>query len=170
MNIEIERKFLLKAIPDLEPVETIEIFQWYRKNSKGIWERARSCYSDKRGFYFVHTIKKTIGKGINEEDEKLITSDEFNKFIEKCKNPKSQSRYISKERLIYPHGDLKWEVDVFNNGHHLIVAEIEIPTEDYDLDIPEFIKDKMLLEVTGMKQFSNKNLSNNVKKTEKTES
>jgi len=162
MKIEIERKFLLKSIPDLKPEETIEIFQWYRKNSKGIWERARSCYSDKIGFYFVHTIKRNISKGVNEEDEKFITSDEFNKFVKKCKNS-NQSRYISKERLIYSHGDLKWEVDVFNNGHHLIVAEIEIPYLDYEVDIPDFISNKLLMEVTGLKQFSNKNLSNTTK-------
>jgi CYTH domain-containing protein len=167
MKIEIERKFLLKSIPEVKPDEVIEIFQWYRKNSKEIWERARSCYSDKNGFYFVHTIKKTIGKGINEEDEKFITSDEFNKFVEKCKKDKSQSRYISKERLVYQQGDLKWEVDVFNNGHHLIVAEIEIPTVDYEIEIPVFIKDKLLMEVTGLKQFSNKNLSNSYVKIEK---
>jgi CYTH domain-containing protein len=167
MKIEIEKKFLLKAIPDLEPEEIIEIFQWYRKNSAGIWERARSCYSNKKGFYFVHTIKKNIGKGVNEEDEKFITAEEFNKFVDKCRNPKSQARYISKERLVYPQGDLKWEVDIFNNGHHLIIAEIEIPTEDYKVTIPDFIKDKLLMEVTGLKQFSNKNLSNNVKKVEK---
>jgi len=162
MKLEIERKFLLKAIPDIKPEETIEIFQWYRKNSKGIWERVRSCYSDKKGFYFVHTIKRNIGKGINEEDEKIISADDFNKFVDKCKNEKSQARYISKERLIYLQDDLKWEVDVFNNGHHLIVAEIEIPTIDYTVEMPDFIKDKLLIEVTGLKQFSNKNLSNHV--------
>ena len=160
MNIEIERKFLLKAIPNKKPIEKIEIFQWYLKNSEGIWERARSCYSNINGFYFTHTIKKSIAPGVSEEDEKSITSDEFNQFLENCKV--SNSRYISKERLIYPHGDLKWEVDVFNNGHHLIVAEIEIPTVDYDVILPDFIKDKLLMEVTGMKQFGNRNLSNRI--------
>ena len=158
MNIEIERKYLLKAIPNKEPIEIIEIFQWYLKNSEGIWERARSCYSDQKGFYFVHTIKKNIAPGINEEDEKVITPEEFNEFVEKCKV--SQSRYISKERLIYPDGDLKWEVDVFNNGHHLIVAEIEVPSMEFEVKIPKFINDKLLMEVTGMKQFGNRNLSN----------
>lgn len=161
MNIEIERKFLLKAIPNKKPDETIEIFQWYLKNDDGIWERARSCYSDKKGFYFVNTIKTSITPLSNMEDEKTITSEEFNLFVNRCKT--SQSRYISKERLVYKVGDLKWEVDIFNNGHHLIVAEIEIPTEDYDVNIPDFIKDKLLLEVTGMKQFSNRNLSNKFK-------
>ena len=159
MNIEIERKFLLKAIPDKTPDEVIEIFQWYLKNDNGIWERARSCYSDIKGFYFIHTIKKNISPGVNEEDEKYITPEEFNSFVEKCKM--SQSRYISKERLVYKDkSDLKWEVDVFNNGHHLIVAEIEIPSIDFEIELPTFIKDKLLIEVTGLKQFGNRNLSN----------
>lgn len=160
-NIEIERKFLLKSLPTIKSKETIEIQQWYRKNSKGIWERARACYSDKKGFYFIHTIKTNISNISSIEDENEITSFEFNKFVTKCKNSK-EPRYISKDRIIYTHPDdgLKWEVDVFNNGHHLLVAEIEIPTEDYDLVIPEFISDKLLLEVTEFKQFSNRNLSN----------
>jgi len=159
MNIEIERKFLLKAIPDKTPDEVIEIFQWYLKNDDGIWERARSCYSDIKGFYFIHTIKKNISPGVNEEDEKYITPEEFNSFVEKCKM--SQSRYISKERLVYKDkSGLKWEVDVFNNGHHLIVAEIEIPSIDFEIELPTFIKDKLLIEVTGLKQFGNRNLSN----------
>lgn len=158
MNIEIERKFLLKAIPKGEPTETIEIFQWYLKNTEGVWERARSCYSDLKGFYFIHTIKKNIAPGVNEEDEREITSDEFNEFVNRCKS--GQSKYITKKRLIYPFGDLKWEVDVFNNGHHLIVAEIEVPSIDFTFEIPKFISDKLLMEVTGMKQFGNRNLSN----------
>jgi len=162
MKLEIEKKFLLKAIPAKTPDEIIEIFQWYFKNSDGIWERARSCYSDKQGMYFVHTIKKNVSKGVNLEDEKLITNEEFNLFVEKCKS--ANSRYISKERLVFNiDNNLKWEVDVFNNGHHLIIAELEIPSEDYKYEIPDFINDKMLLEVTGLKQFSNKNLSNKIK-------
>jgi CYTH domain-containing protein len=93
-----------------------------------------------------------------EEDEKIISSEEFNQFVERCKV--SQSKYISKERLIYPDGELKWEVDVFNNGHHLIVAEVEVPSMDFEVKIPKFISDKLLMEVTGMKQFGNRNLSN----------
>jgi len=164
MNIEIERKFLIKSIPSRKPDEIIEIFQWYYKNDQGIWERVRSCYSDIKGFYFIHTIKKSISPGVNEEDEKIITSQDFNEFIKKCKL--GQSRYISKERLVFIEGDLKWEVDVFNNGHHLIIAEVELPEEDYPVVIPKFIKDKLLMEVTGMKQFGNRNLSNKLTITE----
>jgi len=155
MNLEIERKFLLKSIPDIDPIEVIKIEQWYFKRS-GIWQRVRKCVSNKRGEYYIHTIKRSISKGVNMEDEKIITKDEFNEFIQ-SKN----MRYISKDRLVYTHMDnLVWEVDVFNSGHHLIVAEIEIPKKSYKVKIPKFIKDRLLLEVTGLRQFSNKNLSN----------
>ena len=164
MNLEIEKKFLLKAIPDKKPIEKIEINQWYRKTSKGIWERARSCYSDKRGIYFIHTIKTSVSPGVNMEDEKYLTSEEFNEFVKKCKKS-SEARYIFKERYVYEHDkdNLKWEVDVFQNGHHLVVAEIELPDENYQVELPKFIKDKFLIEVTELKQFSNRNLSNPIK-------
>jgi len=35
---------------------------------------------------------------------------------------------------------------------------------DHTITIPDFIKNKLLLEVTGLKQFSIRNLSNPVKK------
>ena len=31
---------------------------------------------------------------------------------------------------------------------------------EFEVKIPKFINDKLLMEVTGMKQFSNRNLSN----------
>ena len=158
MNLEIERKFILKSIPKTTPVEKIKIEQWYHKIDD-VWERVRKCESSKNGVYYVHTIKTPVSDLANMEDEKLLTKEEFNSFVKLCVD--DSSKFISKERLVYPHtGGLKWEVDVFNSGHHLIIAEIEIPSEDYEVKIPKFIKQKLLLEVTGMKQFSNKSLSN----------
>ena len=160
--IEIERKFLLKAIPDLKPTEVIKIKQWYLKVD-GIWERARSMDSNIYGIKWVHTIKTRISDISNIEEEYDMDKNEFEDFVKRCKSSKQNARYITKERRIYPDGELKWEVDVFSQKCHIIVAEIEIPTEDYDLDIPEFIQKKSLLEVTGLKQFSNRSLSNRVK-------
>ncbi len=159
---EIERKFLLKSIPDgIKPIEIIKIDQYYLKNLSGVWERARLCDSNVNGVKYVHTVKQTVAKGVNLEDEYLMTEAEFTKFRNVCLKS-NRSRYIAKERCIYPHTSdgLKWEVDIFNSGHHLIVAEIEIPRRRYPLVLPEFIDEKLLLEVTGLKQFSNKNLSN----------
>jgi CYTH domain-containing protein len=160
--IEIERKFLLKAVPDLKPTEVIKIKQWYLKVD-GIWERARSMDSNIYGIKWVHTIKTRISDISNIEDEYDMDKDEFDDFVKRCKSAKQNARYITKERRIYPDGELKWEVDVFSQKCHIIVAEIEIPSEDYELEIPEFIQKKNLLEVTGLKQFSNRSLSNRVK-------
>lgn len=160
--IEIERKFLLKAIPDLKPAEVIKIKQWYLKVD-GIWERARSMDSSIYGIKWVHTIKTRISDISNIEEERDMDKVEFDDFVKRCKSSKQNARYITKERRVYPDGELKWEVDVFSQKCHIIVAEIEIPTEDYELEIPEFIQKKNLLEVTGLKQFSNRSLSNRVK-------
>jgi CYTH domain-containing protein len=160
--IEIERKFLLKSIPDIKPTEIIKIKQWYLKVD-GIWERARSMDSNIYGIKWVHTIKTRISDISNIEDEYDMDKDEFDDFVKRCKSAKQNARYITKERRIYPDGELKWEVDVFSQKCHIIVAEIEIPSEDYELEIPEFIQKKNLLEVTGLKQFSNRSLSNRVK-------
>lgn len=162
MKLEIERKFLLKAMPDIKVSETVKIDQYYFKNKEGIWERARSWDSNINGKKYIHTVKKSVSKGVNLEDEKDLTELEFNSFVKICKSNTVESRFIKKERWIYPNGKLYWEVDMFNSGHHLIVAEIEIPTKNYKLEIPKFISDKLLLEVTGLKQFSNRNLSNKI--------
>ena len=58
MKLEIERKFLLKSMPDIDPTEKIKIDQYYFKNSTGIWERCRSWQSDKKGTRYIHTVKK----------------------------------------------------------------------------------------------------------------
>ncbi len=162
-KLEIERKFLLKAMPNKKPTEIVKIDQWYWKNKKGIWERARSWVSSNGSTKWIHTIKKTVGKGVNLEYEHEISKDEFEFFVDRCLQDGEDARSISKERWIYPDGNLYWEVDMFNNGHHLIVAEIEIPKRTFKVTMPNYIKDQFLIEVTGKKNFSNRNLSNKVK-------
>lgn len=97
------------------------------------------------------------------EDEFEMTKDEFEKFKDMCLSKKFDSRHISKERWIYKYGDLKWEVDKFNSGYNLIIAEIELPTKKYRISFPDYINDVKLLEVTGLKQFSNRALSLKIK-------
>ncbi len=45
---------------------------------------------------------------------------------------------------------------------NLIIAEVELPEKDYKFEIPNFIKDLMVMEVTKYKYFSNKRLSKKV--------
>ena len=159
MHLEIERKFLLKSLPNIEPDDILCIDQFYMKNEEGVFERARISVSQKTDeTKYIHTVKALISNGVCSEDEHELTKDEFEDFKSKWIT-KEDSTYISKRRFIYKFGKLKWEVDMFESGYTLIVAEIEIPTRKYRLRIPDFIKEVLLIEVTGKQQFSNRSLS-----------
>ena len=101
---------------------------------------------------------------MNIEDEKEISKQEFDLFVEKCFKEGAQSKFICKDRYVYKESaEIKWEVDVFDNGYKLIIAEVEIPKKSYKLSIPDYISDVLLMEVTEHKQFSNRSLSLNIK-------
>jgi CYTH domain-containing protein len=119
--------------------------------------------SDKGSGSHNHTIKKNISKLENIEDESDISEKEYLDFKFRC-SLSNDSKFIKKVRHIYPQNDLFWEVDEFDNGYQLIIAEIEIPIKTFKLKIPDFIKKVCLLEVTGLKQFSNRSLSLDIKK------
>lgn len=158
MKLEIERKFLLKAMPKKTPDDIFVIDQYYIKKS-GIWERARTYHSEISGDTYIHTIKKSVSKGVNIEDEKEITKEEFEDFKQNCLSGKYESRFISKERHVYKEAELKWEVDKFGSDYNLVIAEIEIPKKSFKINFPDYISEVLLLEVTGLKQFSNRSLS-----------
>jgi adenylate cyclase len=70
--------------------------------------------------------------------------------------PLRQGHIIEKARHIVPCGELFWEVDRFagdNSG--LIIAEIELPREDYEVELPSWIG----AEVTGQTQYYNGTLA-----------
>ena len=159
-KLEIERKFLLKSLPIASPEDSIKIEQFYLKRGK-TWERVRSWTSlNTHETKYIHTIKKSISKGVNMEDEKIISQSEFSEFRIECLSPGAESKSINKTRHIFKNEDgLYWEIDEFHSGYHLIVAEIEIPKKTFKIKIPEYISDLILLEVTGLKKFSNRNLS-----------
>jgi CYTH domain-containing protein len=161
MNLEIERKFLLKRLPNEKPHDIIKMDQWYL-NVNGIYERVRQRQWKSTGkIDWIHTIKEFVDEMSNIEIEKFISIDEYHEFIKKCKDSNSDARYIQKRRYLYKNGNDTWEVDEFLETS-LIVAEIEIPNKEYEVIIPNHISDNLICEVTGMREFSNKNLSDKI--------
>ena len=153
-NIEIERKFLLKAIPLIYFDKAIMISQVYISDKDAeITERVRFSQEGEVVKCF-HTTKKKIDAMSSEEIEVEITLEEGKNKIEACANP----REVDKVRFIKQVGDLKWEVDEFRNMD-LIIAEIELPSRDTVVELPQEIQDVLIMEVTGMKEFSNSNLA-----------
>jgi len=63
---------------------------------------------------------------------------------------------VEKVRHIVPHAGATWEVDVFaGENAGLIIAEVELPHEDYRLELPPFVG----AEVTGRAEYYNSSLA-----------
>ncbi len=157
---ETERRFLLKMAPKKLGgfSKNLAIEQHYlSEKGADITERVRetvSRFSDKETT-FHHTTKERISDMSVREIEKEITEEQFDNYLE----TKGSKRSIGKTRVVKDTEDgLKWEIDVFSNLS-LVIAEIELPSEDYDLKIPEWLEPYILMEITGMHQFSNSNLA-----------
>lgn len=146
-KLEFERKFLLLKKPVLKADITYRVEQHYFGD-----DRIRRRSADGEEDVFYHTIKKSLRPGVNSENERIITRDEYYNLLEKSKV------FIVKHRHCYFIGELKWEVDVFEDMN-LVVAEVEYPKENYKLKIPKFIEDVTIMEVTRFKEFSNKNIA-----------
>ena len=67
-------------------------------------------------------------------------------------------KLIDKVRYLFPMGNHTWEVDVFyGDNAGLIVAEIELTSEDENFSKPEWVDQ----EVTGDLRYSNSSLQGN---------
>ena len=114
--MEIERKFLIKELPDLGKYDYVEIEQGYLCTHPVVRIRKKS---DK----YILTYK---GSGLlaHEEIEAELTEDAYNHLAEKI-----DGYLITKRRYLIPLDPYTIELDVFA-GHMdgLIMAEVEFPT------------------------------------------
>lgn len=156
-NLEIERKFLLKNVPNFnrDEIKKYLIHQIYI-NIDGKVHRFRmseDMHNDSPdGRVYVHCVKTPISHGVFEEIENKISPEEFRDMTYK------DHSYIIKTRSVYEHGGLKWEVDEYHDMK-LVTLEVELDDINQEITIPEIIEDMMIVEITGQKVFSNQNLS-----------
>jgi len=159
-NLEIERKFLLKNVPNFnrKEIEKHLIHQIY-VDVKGVITRFRMSEKfNTKGSepeverHYIQCVKKVLSPGVFEEIEKEITQE---KFRDMCHEDHT---YIIKTRYVYEHGGLKWEVDEYHDVK-LVTLEVELDDINQDITIPEIIEKEVIVEVTGQRVFSNQNLS-----------
>lgn len=147
--MEIERKFLVKGDFKAFVDSSVEIAQGYLSSVPERTVRVRIW--GKKGFL---TIKgKSNASGMSRfEWEKEIAEQEAQELLTLC-----QPTIIEKTRYFVPEkGGLKYEVDVFHGVHEgLIMAELELPTEDTLFDKPKWLGE----EVTGDPRYYNSYLS-----------
>jgi len=150
MGIEIERKFLVnKEKWDQVIKEEKSLFrQGYIVSDPEKTIRVR--LTEKEGYL---TIKgPAVGLSRPEYEYSIPKEDALQLLDGFCKSE------VSKIRYFIDHNDKLWEVDEFlGQNEGLIVAEIELTSEDESFSIPDWI-DK---EVTDEKKYSNSNLSIN---------
>ena len=147
MAIEIERKFLVKEKPFSIAKRSLKINQGYIINEKSKVIRVREKGDD----YFLTIKGNNIGISRLEYDFPISKEDAKELIFHFCK-----TTLIEKTRHYIEHKGHTWEVDEFhgkNNG--LIVAEIELESEDEKFEIPDWIGE----EVTQDDRYYNMNLA-----------
>lgn len=147
MAIEIERKFLVTGDYKSQAVSHSRIVQGYICSERGRTVRVRL-----RGDCGYLTIKgPSLNGGLSRyEFEKQITQDEALSLLRIC-----EPGIVDKVRWLVPVGKHTFEVDeFFGDNAGLVVAEVELSSEDEDYERPDFIGK----EVTGDRRYYNSNL------------
>ena len=149
MNLEIERRFLIKNDNWKEFItKKIFIEQGYLSKSLDDWIiRIRFTGKD-----FKIALKKHIESFTNFEFEYSIPRSDAETIMSNL------SSTIKKERFFLEVEKKSWIIDCFKeNNYPLEIAEIELSDEEEDLLLPSFISK----EITGLTHYSNFNLANN---------
>ena len=149
MGIEIEHKYLVKddsykRLSDNN--STIRQGFLSRNPERTVRVRVR----DDQGFI---TIKGKGDGAAHPEFEYEIPLDDAVRLMSLCEPP-----VIEKTRYIVMHDGNRWEVDVFHGSlEGLVIAELEVPSEDYRFSLPPFVG----REVTGNPKYYNSQLGIN---------
>ncbi len=149
MAKEIERKFIVNE-DFLDSLDSgIKIRQGYLPSSNNTVVRIR--VTNKEAFL---TIKGENKGAVRSEFEYPIPFSDANQILDElCVRP-----FIEKTRYIVNYSGLMWEVDFFEGGNEgLIVAEIELDSEDQYVDTPIWAAK----EVTDDPKYFNSNLIKN---------
>lgn len=152
MEKEIECKFLVKSLPDGMSGTTMR--QGYLQPEKERAVRIRTVEKDgsKKGVLTIKGMGDASGMSRYEFETEIPVPD-ADHLLSLCDQP-----LIEKTRYKYDFEGLTWEVDEFhgvNDG--LVVAEVELESEDQKFNKPDFVGE----EVTGQVKYYNMMLLKN---------
>jgi CYTH domain-containing protein len=149
--LEIERKFLLSGLPEIaQAAPSLRIQQGWMAG-EAIRERLRRV-NDASGERFYRTIK--FGTGLaRAEYEESISRELFESLW-----PLTQGCRVEKRRFEIRDAEWTWQIDVFE-GRDLVTAEVELPSPDAELPIPEWLAPCLVREVTDDRAYANLNLA-----------
>jgi CYTH domain-containing protein len=148
MDHEIERKYLLRALPARAlTAPSIEIDQGYLPGTRINERIRRSRGAD--GTRYYRTIKSGSGLKRTEIEE------ETNELFFTTVWPLTRRCRVHKRRYVVstPAGD--WEIDEFLDREGLFLAEFELDREDEVVEPPDWLAPLIEREVTDEPAYSN---------------
>jgi CYTH domain-containing protein len=146
LGVEIERKFLVKSDDWRQGASGTAYRQGYLCREPGRTVRVRMA--DGRGFL---TVKGPTVGASRPEFEYTVPAEDAAQLLALCEGP-----LVEKTRYRIPFGGFVWELDEFlGDNRGLVVAEIEIPTEDTAFPLPPWAGS----EVTDDPRYANSQLS-----------
>lgn len=150
-NLEIERKFLLKKLPETMPDSTSVLIEQGYLPGERLVERLRAVEVGRRRTY-LRTVK--VGAGLVRTELEEETGAE----VFKAMWPLTKGKRLTKRRHRVPDGKLTWEIDEFTD-RALVLAEVELPSADTDVEIPGWLEGCIEREVTGDVAYLNSTLA-----------
>jgi adenylate cyclase len=149
MGLEIERKFLVKDSSYKKDAKKIFIRQGFLNDDMNRLVRIR--IAGEKAFI---TIKGPSEGMVRREFEYTILKEDAEIMIrDMCIPP-----LLIKNRFMVDFEGMTWEIDEFlGENEGLVVAEVEIPSTDYNLKLPPWVG----VEVTGQTRYYNASLVKN---------
>lgn len=152
MQIEIERKYLLRALPAMPEVrEVVEIEQGYIPG-RNLHERLRREHRRDGSVRHFRTVK--VGSGL----ERIELEDETDARTFEHLWQLTDGRRLKKRRYRVPVGDDEWEIDEFMD-RELVLAELEMPSVDHRIEIPDWLSAVLVRDVTDEPRYTNRSLA-----------
>ena len=155
-GLEIERKYLLRFLPEeARDARWLDIAQGYLPGTR-LHERVRRVSvhhgSGRKDVHFYRTVK--LGEGVARTE----IEEETTEAIFLALWPLTKRRRLRKRRFEVDVDGRTWEIDEFRN-RDLVLAEIELDSEDEEVTFPDWLAPAVQREVTGEPEFQNINLA-----------
>jgi adenylate cyclase len=152
-ELEIERKFLLSALPTRALQAPCYLVAQGWLPGDRIQERLRRTRGPE-GEEYVRAIKAGTGVVRLEIEERIPRS------LFRALWPMTKGCRIRKRRYLIQEGGLEWEIDAFLD-FDMVVAEVELPSESTPVVLPDWLEPLVTEEVTGHAEYLNINLARN---------
>lgn len=151
LSREIERKYLLRALPDrARGVAPIEIDQGYLPGEQ-LHERLRRMRHDGTERWY-RCVK--LGKGIS----RIEIEEETSREIYAKLWPLTKGRRVRKRRYELSEGEHLFQIDEFVD-RELFLCEVELRSEHERVELPDWLAPLVVRDVTGEAAYVNLNLA-----------